>query len=296
MKLETVSCPSCGTAECNSIANPASHSRKITGRFPIVCCNSCGLIYLNPRPDRSWLNECYQLLEEDEADYEHKDNNNHKTLARRFWHKLNHSSPTLLLIDRGPVLDIGCNRGDLLSEVSALGYEAHGLEFSASAVTECTCRGLKVTLGDIQELEIPKDFYKCIVLSHLLEHLSDPVSVLRKLRAALPLDGRLIICVPNCSSPMTKLFGDSWHGWDPPFHLVHFDRNSLTRMCEQAGLCVSTIKIKGHPEDFTRSFDLWLKKPRRRLLLRAVLWPFFLCAGALGQGSYLLVSASPRQS
>lgn len=292
LELETALCPNCESPEWKTVARPGSHCHRIGGRFAVVRCNCCGLLYLNPRPTQDSLRECYETLEEGDVSPAPTDSSDgRKTLVRRLWHKLNYSNPVLALIDRGPVLDIGCNRGDLLSTVSTLGHEAYGLDSNPRAVADCLRRGLSVRLGDVENTDIPKRFYKCIVLSHALEHLRNPVSELRKLREALQADGKIVICVPNCRSPMTKLFGASWHGWDPPFHLVHFDKTTLKQVCERAGFVVTRVQVKGHPEDLTRSLDIWSGKTRRHLMLRAALWPLFAAAGAIGYGSYIVAVA-----
>jgi SAM-dependent methyltransferase len=294
-KLQTVSCPNCNTDSWRVVARPVSHSPQIEGQFSIVCCTSCHLRYLNPRPDRKSLGEFYEILQA-KSSLQPTD----ETLPKRenwlkqSWHRLNYSNPLLSMIDQTPVLDIGCGRGELIADLVQQGYEAHGLEFDSFAVADCLKKGLKVTQGSIEDFELPKNYYKCIVLSHTLEHLIDPVATLRKIAEALPSCGKLAIAVPYVNSPMVKLFGDAWHGWDPPFHLLHFDKNTMQQICQKAGLNLTKTKVGGHPEDFTRSLAIRTGKRDRHLVLRAALWPLFLAAEVVGQGSYLLAIAEKR--
>ena len=46
----------------------------------------------------------------------------------------------------------------------------------------------------------PSRKYDTIIMSHVLEHISDPVAVLKKLSTWLKKDGNLIVCVPNAKS------------------------------------------------------------------------------------------------
>jgi SAM-dependent methyltransferase len=216
-------------------------------------------------------------------------------LLKQLWHKFNYSEPLLPLIDREPILDIGCGRGDLLLELSKRGYQTSGLEFNSEAVEDCLQKGLHVTQGSIETYAIPKDQYKCFVLSHALEHFLDPIAILTKLKEALPKDGKIVIAVPYAKSPMINLFGNYWHGWDPPFHITHFDKMTIRKVCEEAGLKPNTIQVKGNPEDFTRSLNLRTQRPQRYLILRALLLPLFGGMEWLGSGSYLLVSAVPKK-
>lgn len=293
-KLQETSCPICQADFAMEVARPKSHHSQISDRFSVVKCQVCDLQYLNPRPDFESLNHFYQLLqaqEETPSDYSPKLKSGN--WLKRFWYHLNYSNPLLPLVKQSPILDVGCGRGELIAELIEDGYEAHGLEFDSSAVVGCQNRGFQVTQGSIETFDPPKGFYKCVVLSHALEHFLDPVSVLKKIKDALPKDGKVIIAVPYVKSPMVSLFGNNWHGWDPPFHLTHFDQQTLPKICDKAGLKVIQMKVGGHPEDFTRSFALKTGKPGHYLFLRAILWIPVSIAQLAGRGSYLLAIAEP---
>lgn len=266
----------------------------IDGDFTVVKCEGCGLLYLNPRPDKESLLDCYAVIQKKAA------------LApvpvvaaergasglRAWWRKLNYENPLLRLIDAGPVMDVGCGRGDLLKELRARVVEASGIEFDVDAVEACQRDGLEVEWADIELVELPRRDYRFIVLSHVLEHLTDPIQVLRALGGYLAPGGRILIVLPYARSPARRIFGNAWHGWDPPFHLIHLDEQSAVRLCARAGLRVVEARVTGHPEDFTRSFALMTGRPGRYLALRASLWPIVKTIAALGCGSYLIVSAT----
>jgi|GEM_PF-6299928 hypothetical protein len=74
----------------------------------------------------------------------------------------------------------------------------------------------------------------------------------------------------------------------------HFDKTTIQQIFEKAGFVVTKIKIAGHPEDFTRSLAISSGSQHRYLILRALLWPFFLTASVFGPGICLLVSATPK--
>ena len=293
--FEMVPCPSCQATTTTDIATPKSHHPQIDHTFSVVRCNSCGLHYLNPRPDPETLGYFYKLIQTEGVNLKSQSADltsqapdfQSKNWLKRFWYRVNYSNPLLQFINQGPVLDIGCGQGIFISELSDRGVEAHGLEFNQSAVEICLERGFEVSQGAVETSDIPKDFYKWIVLSHTLEHLLDPINALKKVKDALPEDGKVAIAVPNVNSPMVKLFGNDWHGWDPPFHLTHFDKLSLKKLCEKVGLKVIQVKIGGHPEDFTRSLALRKGVWNRSLLLRSILWIPFGFAQLLGQGSYV---------
>lgn len=296
--FEKVKCPICQSDRYQVIAEPLSHHPAIQEKFSIVQCSNCKLRYLNPRPHPESLNKFYKIIHtrpsKSESFVNISNSRDYLTLLKKIWYQINYSNPLLPLIDREPVLDIGCGRGKLLQELLKCGYQASGLELSTEAVSDCLQKGLQVTQGSVETYEIPKNTYKCFVLSHSLEHFLEPIAILRKLKKSLSEDGKIVIAVPYARSPMITLFKNNWHGWDPPFHITHFDKVTIQKVCEEAGLQVKTIKVKGEPEDFTRSLILHTQQPRRYLILRALLLPIFWTIELFGSGSYLLVSAVPK--
>jgi SAM-dependent methyltransferase len=178
-----------------------------------------------------------------------------------------------------------------MEELKAKGFETFGVEFSSAAVATCRRKQLQVEEANLETLELPAGKFKTIVLSHVLEHLGNPVEILSRVKHGLADGGSIVICVPNVNSPMRTLFGSNWHGWDPPFHLVHYSPSSLKRVCENAGLRVTRIARRMIPDDLRRSLVLLEKRPKRHILVRIVAIPVLMGLSLLGFGSYLLLIA-----
>jgi SAM-dependent methyltransferase len=90
-------------------------------------------------------------------------------------------------------------------------------------------RGGLRELGDV-------DGFDLVTAWHVIEHLDDPRASLSELRQHLADDGRLLVCVPNVDSWQSRVFKGSWFHLDPPRHLHHFSKQSLTRVLADAGL------------------------------------------------------------
>jgi 2-polyprenyl-3-methyl-5-hydroxy-6-metoxy-1,4-benzoquinol methylase len=70
------------------------------------------------------------------------------------------------------ILDIGCARGGLLSELRSRGYEnAQGIDPSRDCVDACTAKGLVASQGRLEDE--PQGQYDLVILSHVLEHVWD---------------------------------------------------------------------------------------------------------------------------
>lgn len=137
-------------------------------------------------------------------------------------------------VPRGPVLDVGCGRGFILSYLKSLGYESHGLEFSETAAWHARhVLGLDVETGDLLKSKHAKNHFHAVVFWHSLEHLSDPVGAVARSRELLKTGGLLAIAVPNFESLQARLFGRYWFHLDVPRHYWHFGARSLESVLQR---------------------------------------------------------------
>jgi SAM-dependent methyltransferase len=77
--------------------------------------------------------------------------------------------------------------------------------------------------------------YDAVTMSHVIEHLHDPVSALQEVRRILKPGGTLWIVTPNVESIGHRRFGVNWRGLEPPRHLVLFSGASLAEALDRAG-------------------------------------------------------------
>ncbi len=152
----------------------------------------------------------------------------------------------------GKLLEIGCGNGDLLERMAALGWQVQGIEPDSKSADIALARGLPVIvgeLGDLDELDEQKfgpGAFDAIIMSHVIEHVADPVALLRACRRILKTDGRLVTLTPNLEALGRRWFGRDWLHLDPPRHLHLFTPESMLIACDQAGFvnasCQTTIR------------------------------------------------------
>ena len=141
------------------------------------------------------------------------------------------------------VLDIGCGSGQFLARLAHRGCVCHGTELSAETGKRAAMvPGLKLRLGPLEAETYAPGAFDIISIWHVLEHLPDPDRVLGYCRRWLAPGGALLIAVPNAGSWQASLFGGSWFHIDPPRHLHHFNRESLTTVLVTAGFRVERIR------------------------------------------------------
>lgn len=95
------------------------------------------------------------------------------------------------------LLDFGCGDGVFLGVASALGASATGIDVSASRTQAARADGLTI-LPDLAALDAEgKGPLDAVVLSQVLEHVADPLGLLRALHGRLRKGGIMFVAVPN---------------------------------------------------------------------------------------------------
>jgi 2-polyprenyl-3-methyl-5-hydroxy-6-metoxy-1,4-benzoquinol methylase len=139
------------------------------------------------------------------------------------------------------VLDVGCGRGVLLSEIARRGFEAHGVERSEEAARGADPRARIHIAPSLADAALPASSFDEVIVWHVLEHLRDPRATLAEIHRVLRPGGTLIVAVPNFSSAQARWAGAAWFHLDLPRHLHHFPVAALRGLLEESGFrCAAT--------------------------------------------------------
>jgi len=131
------------------------------------------------------------------------------------------------------VVDFGCGRGLFLAEAAKRASEVMGVELQASYRQGLNDQGIPC----VRDLAEVPDGVDAIFMFHVLEHLPQPIEVLREARSKLARGGAIVIEVPHARDFMldflnVEAFRD-FTLWSQ--HLVLHTRESLGRMIRFAG-------------------------------------------------------------
>ena len=130
------------------------------------------------------------------------------------------------------MLDFGCGDGAFLKQIERPGRALFGVDRFAPSRPSAGWRRLA---EDEIEAHGPYDW---ITLGHVLEHLDDPATTLRRLGAHLRREGGLWIATPNADSFLISAAGASARDIDYPRHRQIFSRDGLERLAGRAGLTI----------------------------------------------------------
>lgn len=142
-------------------------------------------------------------------------------------------------------LDVGCGEGYAMSYFAQQGYVVTGLDFSSAGMQSKNpeCLDSLIT-GDVEKLlQAQIESGKCydlIWLQNVLEHVSEPIELLRALRNLVSPGGMAVITVPNDCSNIQKEALERGHidreFWIlPPDHLSYFDHEGLANIVCETG-------------------------------------------------------------
>jgi SAM-dependent methyltransferase len=116
-----------------------------------------------------------------------------------------------------------------------LGWDVAGNDFDANAVKVATNRGLNVAVGSLEDQKLPSASFDAVTLSHVIEHLPDPIGTMRECARILKPGGKVVLLTPNCASLSHRFFKQDWRGLEPPRHLHVFSLKSMDRMLAMTG-------------------------------------------------------------
>lgn len=141
------------------------------------------------------------------------------------------------------LLDIGTGQATLLEEAARLGFVAEGIDHCAANAESARARGFDVAHASAESLTA-EDRFDVITMLDIVEHLLDPVDVLRRACRALRPGGELVVYTPNHRAlvvalakalyalgvhyPVREIFGRN--------HVAFFDDRSLPLALRRAGL------------------------------------------------------------
>jgi len=149
---------------------------------------------------------------------------------------------------KGSFLELGSFKGDFTEKIIPYFDDITCVEASDEAIEIAKSKlgeKIKYVQGMFEDVSLPKK-YDNIVLTHVLEHISDPVSVLKKINDEwLSENGRLFLVCPNANAPSRQIavkMGLISHNSaittaeDKHGHKITYTLDTLERDAKAAGL------------------------------------------------------------
>src|SRR6266403_183178 len=204
-------CPSCYI--CGTAGSPLYRSLKdrywgAYGLWNLSKCRNrlCGLVWLDPIPIREDIAKAYQnyythwepaaegtkvglvrrLIRDTKANYLAYAFGYGKRGLKSYLGLVTCLAPLrrssiefevmyLPFLPGGRLLEVGCGNGTMLKGMADLGWHVEGIDFDPAAVETCRRRGLEVHVGLLEDRCYPANSYDAVTMSHLIEHVYEPL-------------------------------------------------------------------------------------------------------------------------
>lgn len=213
-----------------------------TKRFTYLNCADCGALSITPVPsDR--LSEIYP------SNYYSFAGTSRSVIERtKEWLDKRMFQRLLAEIEGNSLrgLDVGGGNGWLLSQARAVDprlTETVVVDLDATAANSAESFGHEFVRSRIEDYRTEKQF-DLILMLNLIEHVEDPVGVLRRMHELLAPGGVILVKTPNHASLDGRLFRHrNWGGYHCPRHWAIFTPDSFKLAVRKAGLTIRAIRM-----------------------------------------------------
>jgi SAM-dependent methyltransferase len=276
--METVeNCPLCQSSKSKLLFWNFDRLYNFAGKFGTLRCEDCSLIRLSPRPSKEHLgnyypSDYYSYQAPPQSDEENASDSLKIKLRKKgrnmflaslgytveepaAWQSFLPGAVTNLFyrrygfgykfppyVEKGRALEIGCGSATYLNFLKHYGWQVSGVDLSPHAA--CAAKehfDIDVFVGELQDAPFPKEEFDYILMSHVVEHFTNPLESMKKIRELLKPTGIAYIEVPNAESFESGKSGEFWYGWDAPRHLFMFTPLTLSKLLNQSQLKVEKM-------------------------------------------------------
>jgi len=144
------------------------------------------------------------------------------------------------------ILEVGCGEGNFCRQLKTSGREVWGVEINPEAALKASEVCDKVLVGSFDEqlAHLPEQYFDCVVFNDVLEHLYDPWTTIRQVKALMSDKGVLVTSIPNfryISNLITEILFRKDFEYKPEggilddTHVRFFTSKSMLRMFRQEG-------------------------------------------------------------
>ena len=151
-----------------------------------------------------------------------------------------------ILMDRvtSKVHDIGCGNATALRYFGRLGFP--GLSGNDPHIeTDTKVNGVEIRKCEFSSIS---GTFDGIMLNHVIEHVPDPISLLKQIHLKLNQGGKILLRTPLVDSYGFNEYKQFWSGYDAPRHLHIFNRKGMEKLICSCGFV---------PEEFYRDSVGW---------------------------------------
>jgi 2-polyprenyl-3-methyl-5-hydroxy-6-metoxy-1,4-benzoquinol methylase len=216
------------------------------GEYEYVRCCKCGTLSTNPIPDAKAIaahyaarQKNYDVLLSHRAEVSRGVYCRFVDLLRSVLMEQNRT------LDGMSVLDVGCFTGDFLGLMSERNASVWGVELQADACAIASKRFPgRIVNGDIAQANFVEHSFDIVSLLGVIEHVADPLALLKQAGRLLREGGILLIQTPNSGSILSRCMRGYWPPCAPVEHIHLMSTTGLSRALWRLGF--TEIRTNAH--------------------------------------------------
>lgn len=277
--MESVPCILGCHAETKGLFAGTDLINNLPGRYQVVQCTKCGLMWTNPRPTIESMDYYYP----DHYGPYQGTRVNLNTRQNRFLLSLKQLAKKIFQLNitrlprlkPGRMLEIGCASGSFLYQMHSKGWEVEGIERSENAAKAAQSLGFPVHQGTVETAPETDHLYDMVVGWMVFEHLHEPLKALKKIHNWVRSGGFLVLSLPNANSLEFRIFKSRWYALQLPNHLYHYTPHTLEKVLHKGGWKIIRVFNQRTLNNLIPSIGYLLKdnKILRRLSKRLIAFP-----------------------
>lgn len=134
------------------------------------------------------------------------------------------------------LLDAGCAMGYMVELAQSYGYKGYGFDPSTYALSRASASVSKyLKQATIDSASYPKHYFDVVTMTDIIEHVSDPIKNLKKIRNFLKPKGIVVIATGDTESLAAKILRKRWTFFIPPQHLIFMSKKNLKEILNKSG-------------------------------------------------------------
>jgi 2-polyprenyl-3-methyl-5-hydroxy-6-metoxy-1,4-benzoquinol methylase len=175
----------------------------------LYSCKECGLEFLEDyMKDRSKIYKSNYWVDEKNPEIIKCKEKNYKQIIK--------------YIPKGKILDYGGGYGNFVNYLKNKGYE---VDLYEPYLSNNIMKNMK---------------YDIITLFDVIEHIVNPIEIIKELKEKLNKDGKIIIITPDTGEISNKILGKKWPHYKYE-HIMLYNRRSMHKLCEKTGMKIQKI-------------------------------------------------------
>ncbi len=203
----------------------------VDARYGLWSCPACDFAFTLPRPTGEELERFYNEQEDYNRVPEAVAPGVAVRRAGEWERRIRRAHP-----GARRVLEIGCQHGTLLYGLKRRGYAVTGADLCETARRFASRHyGIVVHAGTLPP-RAEEGAYDVVILSHVIEHVLDPVAFLGDVTRYLAPGGVVCIETPGLDTLLFDLFGPRYNMVRPPEHISFFSRRTMPALFARCGL------------------------------------------------------------